>query len=341
MTTGLINMMLGGFLMSFRAAKDKRKQPPDNAQPCSLLLSPFYHIGGYAQLMLMCYLGGKIVLMPEWNAQRATALIEREHVRSLSGLSPAMARDLLRTRRPTDSLRSLTNLNIHGVALHRKFIRELTDEFPRISLVTGYGMTETCGAISAASGMDLLDNPEFSGQVLPSVNIKIVDHCGREAVQGNHGEIWVRGAMVMQGYCSGQDNSSVMLKDGWLKTGDQGYVDHAGNLYIGGRIEKFRCGKTQVLSNELERLVCELNVIDDAAVLEIPNSGQGAGIAVAVVPNIAIQIDKNELMREISACIRNYVDDVKIFIMNDIPRIASGKADRKALRRQINPENYG
>jgi long-chain acyl-CoA synthetase len=334
MTTGLMNMMLGGFRMSFRAAKDGRKQNP-NAQSCSLLLSPFSHIGGYSQLMLMCYLGGKIVLLPRWDTRRATALIESERVRSLCGLSPAMAEDLLRANRSTDNLKSLAHLNIYGVALRGKFIREIADGFPHISVGTGYGMTETCGAVSVVSGMELLDNPELSGPVLPSVNIKIVNHGGRETAQGNHGEIWVRGAMVMQGYCSAGDDSSVMLQDGWLKTGDLGYVDRAGNLYVTGRFDTLQCGKKQVSSSKLERLVCELDAVDEAAAFGIPNSGQDTSIVVAVIPNSTIRINTNDLTREISAYTKAYADDIKVIIMNDIPRTASGKADRRALQQQV------
>jgi len=335
MTTGLMNMMLGGVLMSLRAANDGNRKQPLNAQPCSLLLSPFSHIGGYSQLMLMCYLGGKIVLMPGWDARRAAALIENERVRSLCGLSPAMARDLLRADRSMDSLRFLTHLNIHGVALHRKFIRELADEFPHISLGTSYGMTETCGAVSVVSGRELLDNSELSGKALPSVSIKIVDHDGREAEQGDHGEIWVRGAMVMQGYCPVQDNSGVMLEDGWLKTGDLGYVDSAGNLYVTGRFDVIQCGKKQVAYSELERSVCELDAIDEAVVFDITDSVQGISVAAAVIPSSAIRVDWNELMREVSARVSAYADDIRVVIMNDIPRTASGKTDRRALKRQI------
>jgi acyl-CoA synthetase (AMP-forming)/AMP-acid ligase II len=340
LTTGLMNMMLGGFLMSFRAAKTGRRQPHD-AQPCSLLVSPFSHIGGYSHLMLMSYLGGKIVLMPEWNTQRAAALIESERVRSLNGLSPAQATDLLRANQSTNSMQTLTSLNIHGIALHRKFIRELADEFPHISLGTGYGMTETCGAVSMASGMELLDNPEFSGRALPGVNIKIVDNDGREAARGDYGEIWVRGAMVMRGYCSGQDGSRVALEDGWLKTGDLGCVDHEGNLSVAGRIDTLKCGKKQVSSGALERLVCKLNAVDEAAALSLPDSGYGASVVVAVIPNGVIRIDKNELKREVSSCVRKYADDIRVILMNDFPRTASGKADRRALQLQLRSKYVG
>jgi len=340
MTTGLMNMMLGGLRMSLCAARDGRKQP-QNAQPCSLVLSPFSHIGGYSQLMLMCYLGGKIILLPEWDAERAANLIENERVRSLSGVSPAMAGDLLSTRRLTENLGSLTHLNIYGVALHRKFIRKLADGFPHISMGTGYGMTETCGAISVVSASELLDNPELSGLVLPNVSIKIVDHDGREAVRGEHGEIWVRGAMVMQGYCSVEGDSNIMLEDGWLKTGDMGYFDPTGNLCVAGRLDTLKYGKKLVASGKLERLICELDAVDEAAAFGIPNSGQGANIAVAVIPNSAVNIDRNELTLKVSACVKAYADNIRVIIMKDIPRTASGKTDRRALQTQIRNEYVG
>ena len=335
MTTGLMNMMLGGLRMSFCAATDGRKHRHD-AQTCSLLLSPFSHASGYSQLMLMCYLGGKIVLLPEWDLQTATDLIDYERVRSLCGLSPTMANELLYANRSRDSLRSLSHMNIYGVPLRKKFIRALTNVFPHISLGTGYGMTETCGAISVVSGKELLDNPELSGLALPSVNIKIVDHDGCEATQGNHGEIWVRGAMVMQGYCFGREDSGAILEDGWLKTGDLGYIGPAGNLYVTGRLDAFRCGDRPISSEKLERLVCELDTVDDAAALRISGSRrQGVGIALAVIPNSTVPVDKIELTREVAACVKAYADDVQVVIMNDIPRTASGKADRKALELKI------
>ena len=327
-TTGLMNMMLGGFRMSFCASGNGRKQPL-NAQPCSLLLSPFSHVGGYSQLMLMCYLGGKIVLMPEWDARRAAALIESERVRSLCGLSPAMAGDLLRADQSVEKLRSLTQMNIYGVALRRKLIRELADKFPHINVGTGYGMTETCGAVSMVSGMELLGDPELSGPVLPSVNIKIVDHGGRETAQGNPGEIWVRGAMVMQGYCSVHDNSGAMLENGWLKTGDLGYVDLFGNLYVTGRLDALQHGKKQVSYGKLERLVCELDAVEEAAVFGTPDSGS---VVVTVVPGSPMRIDENELTREVSSCVRAYADDIRVVIMSDVPRTPSGKVDRRTLR---------
>jgi acyl-CoA synthetase (AMP-forming)/AMP-acid ligase II len=189
--------------------------------------------------------------------------------------------------------------------------------------------------------MELLDNPELSGLVLPSVSVKIVDSCGREAAQGKHGEIWVRGAMVMQGCCIGEDNSNVLLEDGWLKTGDLGYMDLAGNLCVTGRLDMLRYGKKRVSSSKLERLICELDIVDEAAVLGVPNSGQSTDIAAAVIPNGTIQVDRSELTRKVSDCVKAHVDDIMVVIMKDIPRTASGKTDRRALQMQIRNEYVG
>ena len=341
MTTGLMNMMMGGFLPGFRAAKNNdRWKQPSGAQPCSLLLSPFSHIGGYSQLMLMCYLGGKIVLMSDWDTRHATALVKNEHIRSLCGLSSAMVWDLLRANRSTDNLSSLVGLNIHGVALRRKFIHEVVDGFPHISLATGYGMTETSGAVSAATGMDLLSNPEFNGQPFPGVDIKITDHDGRETSRVDHGEIWVRGAMVMQGYCFGGDNSSVILENGWLKTGDQGYVDETGSLYVIGRHGTIHCGKKRISTGGMERLICEIDAVDEAVVLETYGSRHGTGVMAVVVPSGVSGIDKNKLARKVAACVRDYINDIKVVVMDEIPRTTSGKADHAALKSLTREEIY-
>jgi acyl-CoA synthetase (AMP-forming)/AMP-acid ligase II len=99
MTTGLMNMMLGGYMMNYRTPKkvSGTQTTIQNMQPCSLLLSPLSHIGGFSSIMLMCYLGGKIVLMNGWDTARAASLIEKENVRSINGASVDMIRELLRS----------------------------------------------------------------------------------------------------------------------------------------------------------------------------------------------------------------------------------------------------
>jgi long-chain acyl-CoA synthetase len=146
----------------------------------------------------MCYLGGKIVLMNGWDTARAASLIEKENVRSINGASVDMIRELLRSECATDKFKTLTYLNIHGTVLSRSFLKETTDRFPSISIGTGYGMTETCGSISNVSSVELIDKPNWAGPILPSVDIKIVDEAGEQQPIGELGEIYIKGAMVIQ-----------------------------------------------------------------------------------------------------------------------------------------------
>lgn len=340
-TTGLMNMMLGGFLISSRAAKGRtgKKHLGSNMQPCSLLLSPFSHIGGYSQIMLMCYLGGKIVLMPKWDTYKAATLIENEEVRSLSGASPTMIIDLLRSHHSSNKLKFLTNLNIHGAALRQSFLREIADKFPDIIIGTGYGMTETCGSISTVSGNELLRNPDMIGPVVPSVDIKIIDDAGQELSREELGEICVRGAMVMKGYCTDSDNTDTILNDGWLKTGDLGHLDSDGNLYIDDRLKDIIVyGHHRISAAKLERLANEHYMVDESVIFGIPSSEKCEYIVLAFLPKNPEQTGERELNQQLSSYMKNFPYDIKTILVKSLPRTASGKVNKKELRRQVMSE---
>ncbi|NLD39622.1 MAG: acyl--CoA ligase [Desulfatiglans sp.] len=338
MTTGLMNMMLGGYMMSYRAPKKApgAQANNQNMQPCSILLSPLSHIGGFSSIMLMCYLGGKIVLMNRWDTARAASLIEKEKVRSINGASVDMIRELLRSESTTESLKTLTNLNIHGTALNRNFIKEVTGTIPSMNIGTGYGMTETCGSISNVTSAELMDNPNWAGPILPSVEIKVVDDAGEQLQKGELGEICIRGAMIMQGYISDSDISKDVIKDGWLKTGDLGYRDADENLFVTDRIKDIIiCNNQQISANELERMAGDHPMVDEAVVLGMPDSERCEAIVMAVLPKNNQQIDKASFKQELCAMLHEYSDNIKINMVDRLPRTTSGKVNRNELRRQI------
>ncbi len=338
MTTGLMNMMLGGYMMSYRVPKKVpgAQTTIQNMQPCSLLLSPLSHIGGFSSIMLMCYLGGKIVLMNGWDTARAASLIEKENVRSINGASVDMIRELLRSECATDKLKTLTNLNIHGTVLSRSFLKETTDRFPSISIGTGYGMTETCGSISNVSSVELIDKPNWAGPILPSVDIKIVDEAGEQQPIGELGEIYIKGAMVMQGYISDSDTSNAVLKDGWLKTGDLGYLDTEGNLFVTDRINDIIiCNNQHISAGELERIAGDHPMVDEAVVFGVPDSERCDTIVMAVLAKNNQQIDEIGLRQELYTMVQNIISNIKIVMVNTLPRTASGKVNRNELRKKM------
>jgi long-chain acyl-CoA synthetase len=338
MTTGLMNMMLGGALMSYRIPNEKivKKPVQKNMQPSSLLLSPLSHIGGYSQIMLICYLGGKIVLMNEWNASRATEYIKNEKVRSLNGASIDMIKELLSSHEYRENLETLTNLNINGVALHKGFLNYIAEKLPNATVASGYGMTETCGSISNVTGAELLNNPNWIGPILPSVDIKIVDDSGNEQSPGDLGEVYLKGAMVMKEYCSDQDSTNNMLKNGWLKTGDLGYLDSDANLYITDRIKDIIiCSGHNVSAGELERMANDHPMVNEAVALGIPNSERCEKIVLAILTDNMMQNEELYLEKEILSGIKEYSTDVKVVRIDSLPRTTSGKVNRNVLRKQV------
>ena len=337
-TTGLMNMMLGGFLMNYRASKPKtdKKMTGQNIQPCTLLLSPLSHIGGYSQIMLMCYLGGKIVMMDGWDASGAVNYIKQEKIRSLSGASTDMIRELLHSNLYRENLETLTNLNINGVALKKGFIQYVTEKLPDVTIATGYGMTETCGSISNVTGTELINNPNWIGTVLPSVDVKIVDESGNEQSSGDTGEVCVRGSMVMKEYFSNPVKTNAVLENGWLKTGDLGYLDTNENLYITVRIEDvIICNNHYVSAGELESLISDHSMVDEVVALGIPSSERSEKIVLAILAKDRLQNEEQNLEREFSSIIKKYPVDIKIVCVDSLPRTASGKVNRNELRKQI------
>ena len=109
--------------------------------------------------------------------------------------------DLLRTDRTRFDLSSLRSLGVGGQALLAPLLREIAAAFPHAVMGAGYGMTEANGSVCMIAGDDLLQRPSASGRVAPSADLRIVDDSGADVVPGDCGEILLRGAMIMRGYC--------------------------------------------------------------------------------------------------------------------------------------------
>ena len=224
-----------------------RSQMP---QSCSLLVFPLFHTSGCsAVFMTALTTGGKLVLMNRWSADDALALIEREKITSFGGV-PTMHWDLLRSPKFGEfDLSSLMSVSCGGQALPLNLLAKIREAFPRAFIGAGYGMTETCGAISQANGEAFLANPSASGQVLPMVEVQITSDDGQAVPIGEVGEIWAKGATLMQGYYGRPEETAASMSGDWFKTGDIGRLDENGYIYIVDR-------KTDMVISGGENIYC-------------------------------------------------------------------------------------
>ncbi len=224
-----------------------RSQMP---QGCSLLVFPLFHTSGCSAVFLTALaMGGKLVLMERWDADTALALIEKEKVTSFGGV-PTMHWDVLRSPNfKKYDLSSLMAISCGGQALPINLLAEIRRAFPKAFIGAGYGMTETCGAISQANGEAFLANPSASGHVLPMVDVQISDDEGKALPLGAVGEIWAKGATLMQCYYGRPEDTAASFSGPWFKTGDIGRMDESGYIYIVDR-------KTDMVISGGENIYC-------------------------------------------------------------------------------------
>ena len=224
-----------------------RSQMP---QSCSLLIFPLFHTSGCSAVFMTALVtGGKLVLMDRWNANEALALVESEKITTFGGV-PTMHWDLLRASNfAKHDLSSLMSISCGGQALPLNLLDEIHAAFPKAYIGAGYGMTETCGAISQANGEAFLANSSASGQILPMVDVQISGDDGQALAVGDTGEIWAKGATLMQGYYGRPEDTAASMSGDWFKTGDIGRLDENGYIYIVDR-------KTDMVISGGENIYC-------------------------------------------------------------------------------------
>jgi long-chain acyl-CoA synthetase len=305
-------------------------------QPSALLSVPLFHSSGcYAVFLSNFMRGGKIVILPKWNAEQAVDLIEREQVAAFSG-SPTMLWDLLRSDRAGRDLGALISVGIGGQALQPQLMREIIAAFPRAILGAGYGMTEVNGSVCMVAGRELLERPTTSGRIIPSAEVKIVDDDGAEVPTGGIGEIWVRGAMLMHGYCNRPEATAEVLRDGWLRTGDLARLDADGYLHVVDRKKDIVIsGGENISLTEVEGAVIEHSAVAEAAAFGIADDRLGERLVMAVVVKAGHDLDAETLKQHVAQQLAIYKVPREVFFCGPLQRNALGKVNRNELRRQF------
>jgi acyl-CoA synthetase (AMP-forming)/AMP-acid ligase II len=303
--------------------------------PAALLVFPLFHSSGcYSVLLSNMVNGGKIVILPKWNAEHALDLIERESIAGFAG-SPTMWWDMLQIDRTKRDTKSIFSIGMGGQALHKKLLEEVAAAFPQAMVGVGYGMTETNGTICQLVGPALLERPGASGRILPTAEVRIVLDDGSEAAVDEVGEIWVRGAMVMQGYCSNpKATAEALLPDGWLRTGDMARIDGDGYLYVVDRKKHIVIsGGENISCTEVEAAALEFPGVSHAAAMGIPDDRLGEKLVLAMVAQPSV--DDEALKKHIAERLAIYKVPRQIVRLEALPYNALGKVNRAALLPQV------
>ena len=335
----LMNMGFAAQVQALATEKATGVSPPATPPiPVSLLTTPLFHVtanncGAYA----VTSAGGVLVLMYRWDAGEALRLIEREKVTAMSGV-PVMSRELLSHpdfhKHDTSSLATLGG---GGAPLQPDLVAKIDAEVATARPNTGYGMTETCGIITAVGGDFFVDRPTSVGPAMPTFEAKCVDDDGNTVGQGQVGELWVRGAGVIKGYLNRPDASAESITDGWLHTGDVARVDDDGFIYIVDRKKDMVLrGGENVYCAEVEAAMHHHPAIAECCVFGVPDVRLGEEVAAAVVLRPGYHLTADELRSHCADHLARHKIPRYIWFQSDpLPRNANGKFLKRELREKL------
>ena len=303
-----------------------------------LLAMPCFHVGGTVFGLSMIQSGAHAVVVREYNPNTALDLIENYGISKIF-MVPAALQILLNHPRVEEADFSKLNFIYYGaspipLSLMRESIRVFGCEFVQM-----YGMTETSGTIVVLppEDHDPNGNPKMRsvGKPLWGVEIKIIDKVGAEVPTGEVGEIATRSAKNMISYWNKPDATNQTVdSDGWLRTGDAGYLDEDGYLYIHDRVkDMIISGGENIYPAEVENAIYSHDDVADVAVIGIPNDKWGEAVMAYVVRKDGRDdLSSEDVIEYARSKIARYKCPKTVEFIDVLPRNASGKILRKDLR---------
>ncbi|NPV59583.1 MAG: o-succinylbenzoate--CoA ligase [Actinobacteria bacterium] len=301
----------------------------------SIACAPLFHIGGLAvSAFPALYVGARVVIQRFFNPVETLQLIEREKVTFMFGI-PVMF--LLMTQVPeleTTDYSSVRFFIAGGAPCPRPLIETWLKH--GITFNQGYGMTETATAITALRTEDALRKLGSCGKPVFHTDIRIVDMEGNDLPRGEMGEVWVKGPNVIREYWQLPEATAESITDGWLHTGDMGYIDDEGYLYlVDRRKDMYISGGENVYPAEVEDVLMGFEKIADAGVIGIPDEKWGeVGLAV-VVPTPGMEVTEEEVIEFCQGKLAKYKIPKKVVFVEALPRTATGKILKKELKAQF------
>ena len=301
--------------------------------PVNLLIFPLFHVSGCHAVFLTSLLqGGKVVLMTRWNAEAAVELMARERVTAFPAV-PTMHRDLLRLETLDEhDLSSLTSLSVGGQATPPALLADIHQAFPAAVMGTGYGMTESNGTVTLMIGSDFIGNPRSAGRPVATVDLEVRDDQGQALPPNKTGELHIRGSTLMTGYANA--TGSAFDADGWFATGDLGYLDEDGLVYVVDRkTDMVISGGENIYCAEVERILDQHPGVRESAAFGLPDERLGEKLVATAVPHADGELTEAALIDHCASRLAKHKAPKQVRIQRTpLPRNASGKTIKAKVK---------
>ena len=329
----------------------------DNVSPASpdidegnILTVPLYHVAGIQAMMAAIYGGRMLVMERQFEPKEWMELVEKEKA-NRAMMVPTMLKQLL--DHPDFSKHDLSSLKVitYGAApMPLPVIKKALEAFPGVNFINAFGQTETASTITLLSPEDhILSGTEEEkekklkrlssiGKPMSDVEMKIIDEEGRDLPCGEVGEIVARGPRVMSGYWKDEEKTHKTIdKDGWVHTGDMGYMDEDGYFFLAGRATDMiiRAGEN-ISPEEVENALLTHPKIEECAVIGVPDEEWGEEPRALVILKKGETATAEEIMEHCRAELASFKRPRSVIFVDSLPRNPMGKVIKRELR-----EKYG
>ena len=344
MCQGIVNMEYFGALFVMTSPERFGAMMAAGFEMTTLMAVPLFHSSGlHAQFLSALRTGRRLVVMYKWDVGAVLDTIARERVTQLAA-APAMMLQLFGDPRfDTTDTRSLAWVGFGGAGIPDKLIELVNEKKPRAIAGIGYGLTETNGPSNAATGEAFVWKPRSNGPTSPLFEVRIADEDGSALPQGAAGEVWMRSVTNMQGYWNKEAATREVLHNGWFRSGDIGYFDADGFLFIVDRIKDIvNRGGEKIASAEVESVLLQHPAIAEAAAFGVPDDTWGEALAVAVHLKPGMNLDADGIRAHVATHLAPFKVPAHVDIHRHVlPRNVVGKVLKRQLREDFQAQHAG
>ena len=310
---------------------------PPVGQPVTLLTIPLFHITGEVPVFLQSFaMGRKLVLMPKWDAGEAMRLIEAEGVTYFVGV-PLMSFEILNhPDRANYNLSTVTDFAAGGAPRPVDHVRRIDAEMGGSAPLIGYGLTETNAVGTGNWRSNYLAKPNSAGRPgAPLVDLAILNDAGHPVDQGQRGEVCIRSICNFKEYWNRPDaTAAAFTADGYFRTGDIGYLDEDGYLFIVDRKKDIIIrGGENISCQEVEAALYEHPAVAEAAVFGLADERFGEVPGAVVVVRDGETLTPDDLCAFLHQHIAAFKIPQRIWISEEpLPRLGTEKIDKVSLK---------
>jgi long-chain acyl-CoA synthetase len=297
-----------------------------------LIVLPLAHTFGLSVLVGGYLSGGRGVLMRWFNPETALELIQRHKVKAMAGVPTMFVYMLMHPNADKYDTSSVVRWLVGAAPMPMEQLRAFEKKFGG-TMHVGYGLTESCPSV-AVEREGMARKPGSTGVPAEGVEVKIVDDDGKELARGAVGEVIVRGENISPGYYKNPEATAEAFRNGWLFTGDMGYLDVDNYLFIVERKKDLVIrGGLNVYPKDVEEVIYRHPGVQEAAVVGLPDTMMGEEVCAYIVPRSGVEMTSAEIIEHCQSNLAKYKTPKFVEFVSALPKTNIGKIQKKEIRK--------